>query len=118
MLDITKPVKTYSGYPVKLIYTERKGDFPLVGLLYVGGEEKVATWTADGRKYGAVPGINDMDLVNCPENRRGWVNIYKDEASIYRCMYERVYFDEGSAIKEGSNHPGIYVASVPIEWED
>ena len=76
-LDLTKPVQTRDGQPVKIITTEgRYPEFPIVG--YIGSSEYLELWALDGS--------NRMtrrcdDLVNVPEPKHVvdfWVNVYPD----------------------------------------
>ena len=75
-LDLTKPVQTRDGRPVKLITPrERNPEFPVTG--YIGTLPYVDMWTLDGRFIPERP--NCHDLINIPDPKRVvdfWVNVY------------------------------------------
>lgn len=78
MLDITKPVQTAHGYPVRLICTDRAGALPLVGLyLDKDNEEGVMTWNREGVSHlNKLCSTQNWDLVNVPPIQlKGWMGI-------------------------------------------
>lgn len=83
MLDLKKPVQTRSGQSVRILTTDRQGEYPVVGLIsYASGEERVETWALDGRNYKL--GLPDsMDLVNTPPPKRVvYLNDYPDRVPV------------------------------------
>lgn len=76
-LDLTKPVQTKNGSPVRILCTDRVGERPVVGLIMSpdGGETGVS-WTLEGRK-GPYYGTDAYDLVNVPEEVTLWFNVYR-----------------------------------------
>lgn len=75
-LDITKPVRTRDGRPVRVLCTDKKGNFPIVALITDGNEkETVCTYNTEGHYYSS-GGVCDADLVNVPERVERWLNIY------------------------------------------
>jgi len=42
-------IMTKNGHPVRLLDTEAKGDYPVVGLIDMGSYEITRQWTADGK---------------------------------------------------------------------
>ena len=78
-LDLSKPLKTKDGRPVRIISREAKGTYPVIGLIMFDGEEVPKSYTEDGA-YSA-HGTGSFDLENVPEPemvREGWANIYGD----------------------------------------
>lgn len=72
-VDFSKPVvTTRDRRPVRILCTDAKGDFPIVGLIERGGFEFLHCWTADG----FAPTDDNYTLVNLPEKRTRWLNIY------------------------------------------
>lgn len=63
MLDITKPVQTMNGRPVKIIYTEEQGylGFPYLG--YIGDRVSLDRWSPSGN---IMNGSSSLNLVNVP----------------------------------------------------
>lgn len=70
-LDLTKPVQTRNGLPVRILATDLRSDCPVVGLVSYPDFDSIETWTLDGK---FAPDDNDeyeLDLVNVPvETRR------------------------------------------------
>jgi hypothetical protein len=72
MIDFTKPIQTRDGHPVEIISTNLRGPHPVIG--YVGNSKTFDQWTAEG-KYAL--GAGCFDLVNVPEKRVIWLNVYE-----------------------------------------
>lgn len=65
-LDLTKPVQTRNGLPVRILATDVRSICPVVGIVSYPDFDSIETWTLDG-KFG--PDDNDeyeLDLVNVP----------------------------------------------------
>lgn len=77
--DPNKPVQTRSGNKARIICTDsRNKKFPIVALITAGGEEIVASFSSNGSYTSG--GCDSWDLVNIPEERVRFVNIYKSRA--------------------------------------
>lgn len=76
-IDWSKPVQTRGGKPVEIITTKGRGSHPVIG--YVGYTEILDGWMIDGTYNGKKP--TDRDLINVPEERNLWVNVYEDGCS-------------------------------------
>lgn len=63
-LDLSKPVRTRDGRPVKVLTTTAKGAFPIIG--YIDGTVYLALWGNAGEYYRNPEEKNDTDLVNVP----------------------------------------------------
>lgn len=75
-LDLTAPVQTREGNSVRILATNRKGRYPVVGLVLVGDREDLSSWTDDGRPHERIAEELPGDLVNVPQQRTVWVNVY------------------------------------------
>lgn len=72
-LDLSKPVQTRDGRSVELLTTNGQGIVPIVG--YISNYEHISVWYANGLYWnGNNESIND--LVNIPERKTAWVNLY------------------------------------------
>lgn len=83
-LDLTKPVQTRDGRAVRILCTDRKGKYPIIGLMPDrddGSCEMLISWSGDGH-YGGAANYKALDLVNVPQVIEGWVNVYPDAISI------------------------------------
>lgn len=77
-LDLTKPIVTRGGEKVRIVCTDMrgpKGTTSLLGLIDFTDCESMHTWTMDGEFYGNGQ-KSDLDLMNPPETRAAYVNIY------------------------------------------
>ena len=80
MTDFTKPVQTRSGLPVTIITTEGRGKYPVLG--YIDQDEVPFRWDENGEHT-----ISDaFNLINVPEKRVMYVNVYNDNEPVYRCQ--------------------------------
>ena len=107
-LDLTKPVQTKDGRPVRILCTDREGtDWPVVGLVTCGDEEYHMYWMSNGN-----PKWNTEDkLVNVPPPKQVlYFNMYKDGT---RGAYKtRDSADKASAYLTGR------IACVRVEFSE
>ena len=77
-LDLTKPVQTRDGRPVRILCMDRKSKYPIVGLvLKKDGSETTESWLADGG-YHYPACIGENDLINVPPKPvKYFVNVYR-----------------------------------------
>lgn len=74
-LDLTKPLQTRDGQPVTILTTERPDSLhPVVGMTNAG---LILTYTTQGKVY-SCGREHELDLMNVPEKRTFWFNIYED----------------------------------------
>lgn len=74
-LDLSKPVQTRDGQPVTIFTTERPNSpYPVVGMT---NEGTILTYTAQGKSY-SDSREHALDLMNVPERRTIWLNIYEN----------------------------------------
>lgn len=79
-LDLSKPVQTRDGKPVRILCTDRKYSSPIVGLVPLNNNiEEVRSWNAFGRYFPNSSRPHSLDLVNAPEKISGWVNVYENK---------------------------------------
>ena len=115
----SQKVVTRDGREVRIICTDAKGDEPIIALVYnnIREEENVYTYNRDGYFYGD----NDscLDLFFAPVKKEGWVNIYKDNITIFTSSH--IHTTEKQAQEEASEslkEYGKFIATVKIEWEE
>ena len=114
-----KKVITRNGRPVKIVYTDKKGMYPVVALIeYNNTYENVFAFTTDGR-YSFVE-TDEKDLFFAPEKKEGWINIYRGKD--YPHVGLVIYNSEEEA-EEASRHctgftKDLHLATVKIEWEE
>lgn len=107
MIDFKKPVQTRRGYPVTILTTDGRGNYPVVG--YIWERTDVHTWMRSGRYFADLEG--PLDLINVPEKRTAYVNIVKGakRLKLYRTSQEAASaFDQD----------GPLIARVKIEYTE
>jgi len=66
-LDLTKPVQTRDGRPVRILANDMKADQPVVGVVTNNdGREFVAQWDVSGKFYQRSTHEGPTDLINVP----------------------------------------------------
>lgn len=108
-----KPVVTRKGVPVKIIYWDKKGRYPLVAL--VGEEENLKGYTLEGNYY--PEGESLLDLFMGTEKKEGWINLYESHSSVGRNDDGCIYSTEEEAIEHVYKR-ARYVKTIKIEWEE
>lgn len=106
-----RKVVTMNGDSVRIICTDRLGEFPIIGLVKTDKVENVTSYMNSGRVYREVP--SECDLFFAPERKEGWVNVYC-QGNRYMCG--NVYNSESEANLH-SRSAG-YLATIKIEWEE
>ena len=111
--DTSKEVITRDGRKVRVICTDKKGDYPIVALVeyYNGTHESTHSFKKDGRFY--ANGDNDRDLFFAPEKHEGWATIYGKflAGEIFSTKEEAEEFVKRCGTKD-------FVAIAKIEWEE
>src|SRR5574337_94440 len=110
--DPTKPVQTRAGHPARIICTDRKGEYPIVAL--VDDDDKARCFTKDGMYWASSKPCNN-DLVNVPQKREGWINIYQDSR---RGRYGGQIFSNYKDAKDYCVRDLGPLATVKVEWEE
>ena len=111
--DPSQKVITKDGKAVRIICTDAKQEYPIIGLLSLDDKsettvyyKKNGRWLADNQDY--------WDLFFAPIKREGWVNIYNFEEN--RIGTGDVYLNKEEAIKNIRDKK--YIATVKVEWEE
>lgn len=111
----SRKVVTRDGRNVRIICTDKRGDYPVVALIGIqdNGDESLDAFTENG--CWALSGKESVDdLFFAPEKHEGWVNIYKYGEDKY-ITSEVVYTKKEDAIM-GKNKS--YLTTIKIEWEE
>lgn len=76
MIDLEKPVKTVSGKAVRIIAKDVKSKFPVIAIVtQTDGDETVEAYTNGGHYY-LDKTASEYDLMNVPEERHIYFNLY------------------------------------------
>ena len=117
-----REVVTRDGRKVRIICTDRKGDTPIIALVYNAneGQEYGYAFYSDGKYYRDAG--DELDLFFAPEKHEGWVNIYKAgvQKETLGCLVTRyvgssIWPTEEAAKTAADPDP---IATIKIEWEE
>lgn len=115
--DPSQKVALRSGSDVRIICTDKKGEFPIVAL--VEDDDDEGEFTICYRKTGRflIERESPNDLVFAPIKREGWVNIFRNKEGSYT---ENSIYETEQRAKEviGEKHKNYYVTTTKIEWEE
>ena len=75
VIDWNKPVQTKDGRKFHHLGRVPNARYPIAG--YVEGEVTVEQWNEEGRYYMDGMHSSELDLINVPEKRGFWVNVWK-----------------------------------------
>lgn len=85
--DPNKPVQTRDGRKVRIICTDKRGLYPIVALISDGDGESCGTHTGDGKFSINREGDDPRDLINVPECKTLWANVY--DGCVSRTFHSR-----------------------------
>ena len=111
-----REVVTRDGRKVRIICTDRKGDTPIIALVYNAneGQEYGCTFYSDGKYF--IDKDDEVDLFFAPEKHEGWIIINK--------WPDGVRDTNGIIYHTKLDIPDIpivgvkRVATIKIEWEE
>lgn len=111
-----REVVTRDGRKVRIICTDRKGDTPIIALVYDAnvGQEYGYAFYSDGKYF--IDKDDEFDLFFAPEKHEGWIIINKwpdGERDTNGIIYD-TELDIPDILPIG----GKRVATIKIEWEE
>jgi hypothetical protein len=109
MLDLTKPVQTRDGRPVRIYATDGYGVFSIHGAIDTGAGFELAQWSSDGRSLAYTP---QYTLVNVPVKHMGWFNVYREGNSFVLGSHRPVH------LKTHLPHVPSRIAVVKLEFTE
>ena len=114
----SRKIVTRDGKKVKIICTDKKGNFPIVALIasQTIDEEIAYSYTKNGCWTVSEHTGTINDLFFAPEKKEGWVNIIKCSRGNF-VSHNRIFESKENAEKVGKNFSG-YLTTVKIEWEE
>ena len=126
-IDFTKPVQTKGGAPVKILCTDAKCHYCVVGLVLNKSlnYERVYQWDLDGlwseHPFG---GTNENDLENVITRHTGWINIKHDvtDSKVFSRFCSHV-FTSLEAAREAAHEAAALgtsdaVTTIQVEWKE
>lgn len=116
--DPSKKVVTRDGKSARIICTDYKSDYPIIGLVSIAVNKEIAyNFKENGRFYSTEVEESHLDLFFdiTPNKKEGWVNVYSMGIKKAR-QCGNIFGTE----KEALNFKGDknYIATIKIEWEE
>lgn len=115
--DPSKKVVTRDRREVRIVCTDYKSDYPIIGLVTIEENKELAyNFQKNGRYYFS-ENKSSLDLFFAPIKREGWVNIYKSviENNLPN-VGQKVYKSKEDAIRNKCGD--YYLTTIKIEWEE
>ena len=109
----SQKVVTRDGREVRIICTDYKSDYPIIGLVTIEENKELAYKFQKNGEYYFTDEESSLDLFFAPIKREGWINIYSEQE--YRYPGENIFATKEEAIKYKDIN---YIATVKIEWEE
>ena len=111
----SQKVITRDGRDVRIICTDAKSIYKIVGLVYDKKKdiESLFVYKENGKYF---YGVADNDLFFAPIKREGWINVYKfeDDKRTIGCLFE----SEEEAKLHKYDRASVYLKTIKIEWEE
>lgn len=115
----TRPIVTREGNNVRIICTDRMGEWPIVALVCKGKEEYLVSYTRNGRKYIPIAEVTFDDLFFAPETKTkkvGWMNVCKyGDSKHFSLAGGVIHPTREQALTES---PDYVVDTIQIRWEE
>ena len=110
-------VVTRNGRKVRIICTDYKNDYPIIGLITIEKNKELAyNFQKNGRFYFSEK-KSSLDLFFAPIKREGWVNLYKEKDEDITHSPGIIYDSEEDA-KEAIKGDPEFITTIKIEWEE
>ena len=110
----SRKVVTRDGIPAKILYTDARGEYPVIALVehYQETLDVTFSFTKDGKW--CTDGTNsNKDLFFAPEKHEGWINVYEEGTNRYLDGCICVTKEEAKRIRGYG-----YITTIKIEWEE
>lgn len=112
-----RKVVTRDGRSVRIICTDRKGEYPVVGLVMNVKGNKEGVWTFSKQGYFLVDRVDEFDLFFAPVPQKGWMNVFKFREATSVAAGGVIYESEQAARKAIENNQN-YITTIKVEWEE
>ena len=114
----SQKVVTRDGREVRIICTDYKNDYPVIGLVTKNEKEDIHLFYKNGRWCNI--GESNLDLFFASNTKEGWINVFDNfpkENHDYYC--DKIYKTKEDAEKDAKKYNiDNYVTTTKIEWEE
>ena len=112
-----RKVVTRDGRNVRIICTDAKGDYPVIGLIRsLDNEDYPWRFRMDGAILENEE--NENDLFFDVEKKEGYINLYRSKLGI---ASHQTYFgilSKEQAEREAAEYPDDFIATAKVTWEE
>lgn len=109
-------VVTRDGRPVRIICTDAKSIYPVIGLVDDGiCGERFISCQKNGRMSNDII-ESPSDLFLGPIKHTDWVNLYRTESGQYKCGAAHKTEQIAKNVSVGESQY-VYVTTIKVEWE-
>ena len=110
-----RKIVTRNGNHVRIICTDAKRNYPIIGLVEMDGREEICSFMPDGRWCKTVE-ISDYDLFFVPEKKHGFVSIYRNVRG--NLFFGNIRCTEQEALDELYDDKDTRIDTIQVEWEE
>ena len=110
----SRKVVTRDGRPVRILCTDAKAKYPVIGLVLCKDGEVPNNYTKNGVYLNSVK--SDSDIFFAPEKKVAWANLYCTELGT--TFSGDFYQTEEAALQEKVKDLCKYITTFKVEWEE
>ena len=112
-----RKVVTRDGRNVRIICTDAKGDYPVIGLISsLDNEDYPWRFRMDGAILENEE--NENDLFFDVEKKEGYINLYRSKLGIASHQTSFGILSKEQAEREAAEYPDDFIATAKVTWEE
>ena len=109
-----RKVVTRYGRPVRIICTDAKGCYPVIGLVLSKDVEDPNGYTENGIHLNNSESSSDLFFE--PEKKEGWVNVYRNVRGTI--FFSTSYSTKEEALDECYDKEDTRIDTIKVTWEE
>ena len=112
-----RKVVTRSGLPVRIVCTDKKGDYPVVALVKKSDNSEDVNSFRENGLYLEGNEVN-VDLFFDTEKKEGYINLYRSK--LFSGMFQTSVhvLSKDVAEREAAKYPDDFIATAHVTWEE
>ena len=112
-----RKVVTRDGRNVRIIFTDAKGDYPVIGLIRsLDNEDYPWRFRMDGAILENEE--NENDLFFDVENKEGYINLYRSKLGISSHQTSFGILSKEQEEREADEYPDDFIATAKVTWDE
>ena len=110
-----RKIITRDGRSVRIVCTNRLDEtYPVIALVKNEYTEKCYSYSEFGKVYQYSGRDCELDLLFAPEEKSGWINVYRGNGGYNTFVCNRIFATKKEAQKEKRD----IIATIKIEWKE